>query len=73
MNEAPRHAATDPSYRARRDEFRWDDVTVLDYKADGEAPFREVTRQVLFESAEMASQLRYFEVAPGRPQHARTP
>lgn len=56
---------TDSAFRARRDGFRWDDVTVLDYKAEGEAPFRSVTRQVLFESAEMASQLRYFEVAPG--------
>ena len=55
----------DPIHRAKRDGFRWDEVSVLDYKAEGQAPFRDVTRQVLFESTEMAAQLRYFEVAPG--------
>jgi len=43
--------------------FRWQDVDVLAYKADA-APFRDVTRQVLFGDAGQASQLRYFEVAP---------
>ena len=36
-----------------------------EYKAEGSAPFREVTRQVLFDDPALASQLRYFEVAPG--------
>src|SRR5205085_11872495 len=40
-------------------------VDVLTYKQDGSAPFRDVTRQVLFDSADPPAQLRYFEVAPG--------
>lgn len=53
------------TYRARTGEGRWEDVTVLAYKQDGSAPFRDVTRQILFETPELACQLRYFEVAPG--------
>ena len=45
--------------------FGWDGVDVLAYKEAGGAPFRAVTRQVLFEEAEQGCQLRYFEVAPG--------
>ena len=44
---------------------RWRDVDVREYKAEGSAPFRDVTRQVLFDDPALASQLRYFEVAPG--------
>jgi len=44
---------------------RWDDVDVHDYKVAGSAPFRGVTRQVLFERDELACQVRYFEVEPG--------
>jgi quercetin dioxygenase-like cupin family protein len=56
--------------------LRWRDVEVLEYKAEGSAPFRAVTRQVLFDDAALACQLRYFEMAPGghttleRHQHA---
>jgi quercetin dioxygenase-like cupin family protein len=46
-------------------DFRWDDVEVLRYKAEGSAPFKDVTRQVLFSQDDQASELRYFEVAPG--------
>jgi quercetin dioxygenase-like cupin family protein len=35
------------------------------YKQEGGAPFRAVTRQVLFDEAELAAQLRYFEIEPG--------
>ncbi len=44
---------------------RWSEVPVLAYKETDSAPFREVTRQVLFEGGPLACQLRYFEVAPG--------
>jgi mannose-6-phosphate isomerase-like protein (cupin superfamily) len=45
--------------------FRWDGVAVRAYKPEG-APFRGVTRQVLFGEEESgASELRYFEVEPG--------
>ncbi|HMM74806.1 MAG TPA: cupin domain-containing protein [Gammaproteobacteria bacterium] len=51
-------------HRSRRAAGRWQNVDVLEYKEDGSAPFREVTRQVLFEDPALACQLRYFEVAP---------
>src|SRR5215213_7199158 len=35
------------------------------YKAEGAAPFRDVTRQVLFDDPALACQFRYFEVAAG--------
>jgi mannose-6-phosphate isomerase-like protein (cupin superfamily) len=44
---------------------RWDGVEVLAYKAAGEAPFKDVTRQVLFDDDRIGAQLRYFEVSPG--------
>ena len=45
--------------------MRWDGVDVLAYKRDSDAPFRDVTRQILFDDPMLACQLRYFEVAPG--------
>jgi quercetin dioxygenase-like cupin family protein len=45
--------------------FHWEGVHVREYKQEGSAPFRDVTRQVLFESEGLPAQLRYFEVAPG--------
>lgn len=42
--------------------FRWDGVDALEYKTEGSAPFRDVSRQVLFQDEELACQLRYFEV-----------
>lgn len=62
-------------FRRFRD-FRWDDVPLLEYKAEGAAPFKDVTRQTLFCRPDMAAELRYFEVGPGghstleRHQHA---
>jgi quercetin dioxygenase-like cupin family protein len=46
-------------------DFRWDDVELLRYKQDGSAPFKDVTRQVLFAQPDQACELRYFEVAAG--------
>lgn len=56
---------TDKLVRRHDGAFRWEGVEVLAYKQEGSAPFRDVTRQVLFDDASMATQLRYFEVAPG--------
>ena len=53
-----------PLVRKFRDGYHWDAVDVLRYKEEGSAPFRDVTRQVLFEDAALPAQLRYFEVAP---------
>jgi quercetin dioxygenase-like cupin family protein len=44
---------------------RWQDVDVLAYKEDGAAPFKAITRQVLFAEPELACELRYFEMAAG--------
>jgi quercetin dioxygenase-like cupin family protein len=61
--------AADPNGpRAFQDDaqgYRWSGVDVLAYKAEGSAPFKDVTRQVLFEEPEMGCQWRYFEVAAG--------
>ena len=45
--------------------FRWQGVDLLAYKQEGSAPFKDVTRQVLFDDPQLPTQLRYFEVAPG--------
>ena len=54
-----------PLVRKHTGDFHWEGVDVLRYKQEGDAPFKDVTRQVLFESASLPAQLRYFEVAPG--------
>ena len=53
------------NFRRHDGDFHWQDVTVLAYKQSDEAPFKDVTRQVLFEDPQLACQWRYFEVAPG--------
>ncbi len=47
--------------------FRWEGVEQLRYKPEGDAPYRDVTRQVLFDAvgSSPGTQWRYFEVAPG--------
>jgi quercetin dioxygenase-like cupin family protein len=54
-----------PVRRSGDNGARWDDVDVLAYKQADEAPFRDVTRQVLFDDPDLACEWRYFEVAPG--------
>lgn len=56
---------TAPIHRKHVSPMRWDGVDVLAYKRDTASPFRDVTRQILFDDPALASQLRYFEVAPG--------
>jgi quercetin dioxygenase-like cupin family protein len=64
------------THRPQTGPLRWREVDLLEYKRDGSAPFRAVTRQVLFDDPSLACNLRYFEVAPGghttleRHQHA---
>ncbi len=45
--------------------FRWDAVELLAYKPEGAAPFKDITRQLLFRTEGLACELRYFEVAAG--------
>jgi quercetin dioxygenase-like cupin family protein len=54
-----------PLVRKHSGDYRWEAVDVLAYKQDPTAPFKDVTRQVLFEPKDVPVQLRYFEVAPG--------
>ncbi len=58
-------AADDPLFRPATADFRWHGVEVLAYKQDGAAPFRDITRQVLFHDPELKCELRYFEMAAG--------
>lgn len=53
---------TDKLFRPAREGFRWDDVAHLPYKQDGSAPFRDISRQVLFQEPTMGCELRYFEM-----------
>lgn len=63
-------------FRAFSPNYRWESVAFLPYKEEGTAPFKSITRQVLFQDAGLRCELRYFEVAPGgystleRHQHA---
>jgi len=43
----------------------WDDVARLNYKEEGSAPFKAISRQTLFSSPHLAGELRYFEIEPG--------
>ena len=45
--------------------YRWDAVDLLRYKDEGSAPFKDITRQVLFAQPDHAAELRYFEIEPG--------
>lgn len=58
---------TSSSLKAKRaaQEYTWEGVEVRAYKSEGAAPFKDVTRQVLFDDPHLAAQWRYFEVAPG--------
>lgn len=51
--------------RRQRGEGRWEGVETLAYKQEAGVPFRDVTRQVLFDDPALACQLRYFAVAAG--------
>jgi quercetin dioxygenase-like cupin family protein len=52
-----------PNFRPSRDGFRWDGVAHQPYKQDGSAPFKDISRQVLFHEDSLACELRYFEIS----------
>jgi len=52
------------AHRPHRGGARWEEVERMRYKEEGSAPFRDVSRQVLFDDPAQAAQLRYFEVGP---------
>ena len=45
-------------------DFRWQGVDRLAYKQEGTAPFKAITRQVLFADPSLGCELRYFEIEP---------
>ena len=51
--------------RPQTNDSRWAGVAEMRYKAEGTAPFRDITRQVLFQDPTLACELRYFEMQPG--------
>lgn len=55
----------DTPIRRRTGPARWERVDVLPYKNAGSAPFRDITRQLLFAEPDLACELRYFEIGPG--------
>ncbi len=52
-------------FRKARPARRWEQVEVLDYKPEGSAPFRDISRQLLFRTEALGCELRYFEIGPG--------
>lgn len=48
----------------RFSDYRWEKTDLLAYKEEGTAPFKAITRQLLFREPELLSELRYFEIAP---------
>ncbi len=51
----------DDVFRSFR-EYRWEDVPCMPYKEDGAAPFKSISRQVLFSEEKLGCELRYFEM-----------
>ncbi|HQT75597.1 MAG TPA: cupin domain-containing protein [Rhodopila sp.] len=49
-------------FRAVTDAFRWEGVAHQPYKQDGSAPFKDISRQVLFHENALGCELRYFEM-----------
>jgi quercetin dioxygenase-like cupin family protein len=49
----------------REGEFAWENVPCQPYKETGEAPFKAISRRVLFAEPALGCELRYFEIAPG--------
>ena len=45
--------------------FRWQGVELMPYKEEGVAPFKAISRQVLFADPSLGCELRYFEMAAG--------
>ena len=57
--------AAEGLFRAFKGGFRWEGVPHMPYKEEGSAPFKAISRQVLFEDPDQACQLRYFEMDAG--------
>ncbi|MGD9941832.1 MAG: cupin domain-containing protein [Burkholderiaceae bacterium] len=65
MSTSQPPAPADSPVRRFQPGFHWERVDTMRYKAEGSAPFRDVTRQVLFHDEALHCEWRYFEVAAG--------
>jgi len=54
-----------PNIRPAEENFRWEGVAYQPYKQDGSAPFKDISRQVLFHEDNLGCELRYFEMEAG--------
>jgi len=54
-----------PLFRPAGPDYRWEGVAHMPYKQDGSAPFKDISRQVLFHAPELGCELRYFEMDAG--------
>jgi quercetin dioxygenase-like cupin family protein len=54
-----------PRFRPAKEGFRWEAVAHQPYKQDGSAPFKDISRQVLFHEDKLGCELRYFEMDAG--------
>jgi quercetin dioxygenase-like cupin family protein len=54
-----------PPFRDFHPNYRWDGVAHLPYKQDSSAPFKDISRQVLFHAKDLGCELRYFEMDAG--------
>ncbi|MDB5401642.1 MAG: S-methyl-thioxylulose 5-phosphate methylthiotransferase [Acetobacteraceae bacterium] len=52
-------------FRPSKGDFRWEAVAHQPYKQDGSAPFKDISRQVLFHEDSLGCELRYFEMDAG--------
>jgi quercetin dioxygenase-like cupin family protein len=52
-------------FRVAQPGFRWEGVAHQPYKQDGSAPFKDISRQVLFHENGLGCELRYFEMEAG--------
>ena len=48
--------------RAFREGFRWDGIEPSPYKEEGTAPFKAISRHLLFAAPDLECELRYFEI-----------
>jgi mannose-6-phosphate isomerase-like protein (cupin superfamily) len=55
----------DKLLREARPDYRWAGVDHMPYKEEGSAPFKAISRQVLFAEDKLGCELRYFEMAAG--------
>ena len=53
----------DKYIRHSQPDFHWQNVERMPYKEDGTAPFKAITRQILFSDPALQCELRYFEMA----------